>query len=301
MALAVFCSDIHLSHRPSVARSAESDWYAAMDRTLEQVRQICRDVEAPLVIAGDIFDRWNSPPELINFAIDQFHAFSHGVYAIPGQHDLPEHSNEQRHRSAYGSLERAGAIIHLDSERPAHHPSGWGLSWIHPFGWGTEVKPCEGVQNLNVVVIHAFIWKTGTGYPGASESSNVVQWKEKLKGYDLAFFGDNHKGFCYRGWLYNCGTLMRRKLDERDYKPCVLILKDDGLSVRPHFLDISQDKWIDDGLPEDVRDIYSEYLKDLGSLGSDSLDFREVVKQRLDERNASDGVRKMVLESLEQD
>src|SRR4051812_12555947 len=65
----LWCSDIHLSHKPPIARSAEPCWYSAMQRQLDELRSVALELDVPIFVAGDIFDRWNPPPELINFAI----------------------------------------------------------------------------------------------------------------------------------------------------------------------------------------------------------------------------------------
>ena len=54
-----------------------------MQRSLEQIRDLQKEFDCPVICAGDIFDKWNSPPELINFAYDNLPE----IYAIPGQHD----------------------------------------------------------------------------------------------------------------------------------------------------------------------------------------------------------------------
>ena len=136
--IAVLCSDIHLSHKPPVARSSEDDWYAAMARTLDQVLDISNEHTAPLIIAGDLFDRWNSQPELINFAMGSFRAFQHGVYAIPGQHDLPYHDYTEIHKSAYYTLVKAGVIIDIQPSSYGHHSSTKDITfWSFP--WSFDV------------------------------------------------------------------------------------------------------------------------------------------------------------------
>ena len=93
--VALVCSDIHLCHTRPTSRSAEPDWYEAMARRLHQVDEIASYQQVPVLCAGDVFDRWNSPPELINFAIKNMPP----MWAVPGQHDLPHHRLDEVHRS----------------------------------------------------------------------------------------------------------------------------------------------------------------------------------------------------------
>jgi len=130
--IAILCSDIHLCHTPPVARSAEPDWYVAMERQLDELRAVAEQHGAPIVCAGDIFDRWNSPPELINFAIQS----SPKMHSIPGQHDLPHHRYEDMQRSAYWTLVAAGVLTDLGTVPKV--VSNW-LA-VHPFPWGFPIK-----------------------------------------------------------------------------------------------------------------------------------------------------------------
>ena len=106
--IAIEVADLHLSHRGPSNRTAKPDWYEIMAYYLDQLTalQIKYD-HCPIVVAGDFLDHWNQPPELINFLIDEL---PENIYGIPGQHDLPNHSYDHIHRSAYWTLVEAGKI-----------------------------------------------------------------------------------------------------------------------------------------------------------------------------------------------
>ena len=98
--IAIFAADLHLSLKAPIWRSTEQDWFEAMLRPLVELRTLATLHNCPIVYAGDIFDKWNSPPELINFAIEHLPK----GHAIPGQHDLPLHNYEDIRKSAYWTL-----------------------------------------------------------------------------------------------------------------------------------------------------------------------------------------------------
>ena len=286
-AIAILCSDIHLSHVAPIARSAELNWYAAMSRSLNELSKLQSKLgSVPIICAGDIFDRWNSPPELVNFAIDRFPR----SIAIPGQHDIPNHNMGEIHRSAFWTLHRSGVLDLGDDNQPYKVSD---LITAHLFPWGSEVIPNVDDDGLfHLAVVHAYVWEGGFGFPGAPEGANLSRWKEKLKGYDAAVFGDNHQGFitkCCDCNVINCGAFFRRKSDERQYKPMVGILHSDGTIV-PYHLDVSADKFIEDDSPSvvsrDLSDPGVKFMEELGSLGPDSLDFRSAVRRRLDAMGA---------------
>jgi len=305
--IAILCSDLHFSHRPPVARSAEPDWYVAMERQWSQVRQAAKDDDIPVVIAGDIFDNWKSPPELVNFVIRLFRGLT--IYAIPGQHDLPNHVYADLHRSSYGTLIEAGAIENLDPTMDGGIPVGDSDKfWLWSFPWGFDVIPSPYEKEngeVKLAVIHKYVWTTErTCYPGAPAEQNLAGLKKQLEGYDAAVFGDNHKGFLTKSGdcdVLNCGGFIPRKSDERNYKPRFGLLFDDG-HIDQVMLDTSKDRWID---PEDVSKLIDEPMNLTGlidefeSLGADALDFAEALIRTM-ERNGTDAdVRAKVVQALE--
>lgn len=261
----------------------------------------------PLIIAGDVFDKWNSPPELINFAIDEFGKFGYGVYCVPGQHDLPGHNYEESYRSAYGSLIRSKVVVDVPGGK--YTPLANGLC-LHSFPWGFPVEPlAEDLRShldlqyrvkVNLAVVHAYIWKAGCSYPGADENKLVANVKESLSGYDAAVFGDNHIGFL-AGKILNNGGLMRRKIDEIDYQPSVGILTEGGVITR-HHLNCSLDVFID---REKYLDIeaeeldFSEYIEELKEIGVATLDFREELSRRMEVSKTDASVKSIVLSLLD--
>ncbi len=114
--IAILTSDWHLSHKPPIARVEEPDWYAAMERTVTQVVELQNKYDCPLVIAGDLFDKWNPPPQLINFALDELGSLTMRAVAVPGQHDLPFHSYDHVESSAYWALELGKRIVNVPHE-----------------------------------------------------------------------------------------------------------------------------------------------------------------------------------------
>lgn len=304
----MLCSDLHLSQRPPVARSVEPDWYSTMAGYLGQLRGLSEGHGTsgnplPVICAGDIFDRWNAPAELINFAL----AYLPRMYAVPGQHDLPHHSYEDIRKSAYWTLVEAGKIVNLEPGKPL----GVGTMQLWGFPWGTPVEPCPETAylGLDVAVIHSYLWteKSRSGYPGAPKEKRLVVYAKKLKGYDAAVFGDNHKGFqsfvpslgCR---VLNCGGYMRRKSDERDYQPTVGLLRSDGTITR-YKLDVSEDKFLDSGdIPQSLRDNnigFDTFLEELSAFGDAAINFNEAVHRLLEREKVSPVVKRIVLASLE--
>lgn len=301
--LAVLCSDIHFCHKKPSARSPEPDWYLAMVNPCEQLANIANQYDVPVVIAGDLFDRWNAPAELVNFAIVQLRRIKNPIFTIPGQHDLPNHNYDDIKRSAYWTLVEAQVINHLPASAPtlAH-----GMS-LHAFPWSYDVTPLRSKSSfVSLAVCHSYIHTSKTGYKGASESLLVNSYRKKLKGYDAAVFGDNHIGFLSgtvrgRKNLLNCGSFMVRKVDEIGRQPVVGLLHSNGNISRVE-LDTSLDQYVDVDASIELVEMalnMTDFVGALGALGQDSLSFFDQVKQFLETNDISTAVRKRVMEAVE--
>lgn len=292
--VAICCADIHLCHNPPVARSNEPDWYYAMSRTLGQLGKISKKYDAPIVCAGDIFDRWNSSPELINFAILQLPF----MYSIPGQHDLPSHNIEDIRKSAYWTLLQTETISHIDLPTMVEKNL-----FLWPFQWGEDIAPLDKSHDsdrMHVAVAHKYVWKPGYGFEGAPEENRVKAIISKLKGYDVAVFGDNHQGF-RNHQIFNCGSLMRRTIAQRDYEPQVGLLHQSG-HISTVKLDCSKDKMLNlESALEAVEKVIdmTDFLTELTGLGKTAIDFVQAVKQFLEQNNLGKRTRRLIEEVIE--
>jgi len=302
----ILVSDIHLQARPPVARSTEPDWWAAMARPLIEIQDLVKKYECPVLYAGDIFNRWDPRPEVINFALK----YLPKGFAIPGQHDLPNHNYDEIRRSAYWTLVEAGHLINL----PPGTPFAIGNLMIWAYPWGqlpTPLKPRDRDGKLRVALTHQFIWTENTGYPGAPTIERVSAHRHRLTGYDVGVFGDNHKGFTHLfgptgdgPCVFNCGGLMRRKVDEEYYRPGVGLLHIDGRVTR-HYLDISEDQFIHHTEAEEtVKELLgmTDFVSELQDLeASDALNFTVAIKRFLKDNKVAKRVTEIILQSCEGD
>jgi len=292
--IAVLCSDLHLSLTAPACR-ADPDWLHVQAEYLGQLREFSGRRNLPVLCAGDIFDRWNAPPELINFALEHL---PDGMICIPGQHDLPGHNLNEMHRSGYGVLVKANKIIDVSD-------GSWRTFddfFLKGFPWGNLLSPSGNQHGLKVALIHKYIWMPDFSYPGAPKESMAIAVEKELGGYDVAVFGDNHIHFSVSSppcHIWNCGGFIRRKSDEIAYQPSVGILHSDG-SIKRHRLDTSIDRFHPKSETRDAIAVnMKEFIQSLESLGEHGLDFREAVKRHLASDKVENSVRGIVLEAIE--
>lgn len=266
---------------------------------MKQVNDLAEEHKVPILCAGDIFDRWNPPPELIHFALKHL---PDEMICVPGQHDLPNHLMDQKHRSAYGVLVEAGKSIDLSHEL-TWDPDGEDFA-VYGFGWEQEIHPLKERKDgevQRIALIHRYVWKEGHSYPGAPETARIDKFTKALKGYDIAICGDNHQGFIADAGdcrVLNCGGFIRRKSDEIDYVPKVGLIYSDG-TVKRKPLDTSGDVFnlaVKDR--EEIPLNVKEFIEGLEKLGEHGLDFREAVINHLRKESIKPKVKEIILAAL---
>lgn len=301
--VAILCSDLHLSHKRPACRT--DDWYAVMQRQLLELDIVWRyfDKKPKIVIAGDIFDRWNSPPELVNLALQYFpKSKSNPPICIPGNHDLPLHSSEQISKSAYWTLVQSERIHHLATPLYSNNLETMFL----PFPYGKKVTKLEKEADvLHVAVVHDYIWTEGSGFPGAPGEQFYLHNYGTLGTYDVCVFGDNHKGFLFEDKnfsLFNCGAFMVRSAEQVMYNPWIGLLHRSG-KITPYQLDVRGDHLITkDGLDAVVTESLEEitqFVADVEQLNGDkSLSFDGAVERALRSQKLSREIKDLVLQAV---
>lgn len=302
--VALLCSDLHLSLRQPACR-ADDNWLEVQARYLQQLKDLAQEV--PVICAGDIFDNWNVPPELVNFALENL---PDEMVCVPGQHDLPNHRLDLMHRSGYGVLRKAGKIVDISNGLP-YIPSNqgfvaWGFPWSQPI---RRLKTTHQATKLpctpQTAVIHRYIWTdSDNSYQGATDNSHFKTFKQELSSYDAVVIGDNHKSWKVElptTHILNCGTFIRRKMDEALYAPTVGLLYEDG-TIKRQRLDVSEDKFHADAEErEEIAVNMQEFIDQLKGLGEHGLNFREAVRRRLTDDDVPPLVKEIVLRALDAD
>lgn len=208
------CADIHLCENAPTFRSEEPDWLAAQARQLEWLHQMVNKYDVPLVIAGDVFDRAQGSTRLVNFIADHIP----NALACPGNHDLPYHSLDRIDLSSYGSLLRMGK---LEGVRGVKHMNIHGTSVAFTlFPFGEPLHPCETEADVNVAVIHHFVWVGESTMAKIMPDCCLDDLLAQMQGFDYYIFGDNHEPFFVDN-VINCGSFFRRKKGDETYQPTV--------------------------------------------------------------------------------
>jgi len=298
-ALACFISDLHLSLTAPAARAAEPNWLDAQARPFAEFQKIRSDYGCPPVFCcGDIFDKWNAPPELINWAVHHLP----DMYAIPGQHDLPFHNMDLIEKSAFWTLIQTGTITPFPTQTNGILFDRQGLV-VLGFPFGEEVRPQKREDNkewIRVALTHQFLWGSERhAYPGAPESGRVIRHPE-FANWDFVFAGDNHCGFfsnsTSHGKVVNCGCFQRRSIKEQHYFPQVHFLMANR-KIHSVNMDVQGEQWsatVEEIVPSHD---FTSFLASLHNTASDAIDYNDAIRRAAD-NCGNDLVARKLLESI---
>jgi hypothetical protein len=206
-------------------------------------------------------------------------------------------------KTAYGTLCAAKHITSIDLNCVTL-PQPY---YLAGFPWGAELEPWDlfvserpHVRSVKqrIAIVHKCCCPSRNS--AQLYGSRAVDIIAALSKFDAIIVGDNHQGFQH-GKLFNCGTLMRRKIDEIEYRPRVGLLRAD-MTVEPHYLDCSRDKFADvKDLPKLVTVDLSEFLDELREAADATLNFRSTVQRACEQRGLPKPVVALVLKALDDD
>lgn len=308
--IAVLSSDWHLSLDPPACRAERGRaWQAVQQARVKELHAAVVEPggNLPLVIPGDLFDDgWRErkcPPELINFAMHLLEPFWGNVFAVPGQHDLPNHSYADVHRSAYWTLVKAQLVQNLAPGKAVI--PGDGTLTLHGFPWGFPITPLTSLHGkVALAVIHSYVWHGASKHAKAEKEDHVGQYGPKLAGYTAAAFGDNHAGFLVKDRRYdvtvmNCGTILRRTRGEKDYRPRYGVLFADG-HVEERFFQSPEAFLPEDEEAAPTLDV-GELVAGINDLGNMTLDFVAQCRAAMKRKNLSPEARRLMVQILSEE
>jgi DNA repair exonuclease SbcCD nuclease subunit len=145
-------------------------------------------------------------------------------------------------------LRAAGAIklvqnnplaAHYDSQRPSRNVILYG------FSWGDENLPERtNDEGTHILVIHSMIIESEKLWPGQEDYSKGSLLLKRT-GFDYIISGDNHKSFSNKfkdRMIINCGSLMRKNVDQKDHKPCLWIIDTETRKEKQIFIPVAPAK-----------------------------------------------------------
>lgn len=221
---AILTADWHLREDVPVCRI--DDFVTAQWSKVFFIAELQKKYNCPVIHSGDLFDHWKPSPALLSKTIEYI---PKKFYTVYGNHDLPQHSMELKHKSGVHTLATGG---HINLLEHGH------------FG---ESEPRLGMLfnagDVNMAVWHTFTYMGKEPWPGC-ESPTGNKLLRKYKDFDLIVTGDNHQSFFTEDngrLLVNPGSITRQTAKQHDFKPCVYLWHSEDNTVTRVYLPIDED------------------------------------------------------------
>lgn len=219
--------DMHITDNRPVNR-VDDYGETVLHKTGFIFRTADKEEVSAIVSPGDFTDTPSLSYSEFSDIVDLFKNYSDIPFLCTfGQHDMQYRTKVNTALSAFNSALDNFHILQAGAFRVIDHVGFYGCSYDED-----PVDPAEVIKSevhTNVLLIHRMllnkkIWSTQTEFENAR--SFLRQHK-----YDLIVSGDNHQSFenhtTDNRWLFNCGAMMRNKIDMIDHKPYVVLFDTD--------------------------------------------------------------------------
>lgn len=276
---AILVSDIHLTDVTPVSRT--DDYIKAQERKLKFLQDLSKKHQALILHGGDLFHSWKASPWLLAWA---YLNLPTPMVTIAGNHDLPQHSIDQYHRSALHALETVmeGRLTVL-MDNPSEYRIG----------------------ERKILILHQLIWpesqRSLRNMVGGLTARDVL---EKYPGYDLILTGDNHTPFIEEKdgcILVNPGSTMRSTADQEDHRPRCYLYYAESNTVEPVYLPI-EDGVLDRSHRDKVQERnerLSAYIERIGMNWEVGLSFRQNLEAFFQKNNTPKKVVELIWSHME--
>mgnify|MGYP003394041197 CR=1 FL=1 len=220
--------DWHITDKKPENR-VDNYWEIAK-RKIIFILQTAREEKINVILQpGDFTDspsmQWNVFIELKQL----FYEFEEiKIFSIYGQHDL---RYRNKGNTVLDALEASCSNIRLS----------WGEPFIYSSSYNEEIPKIRDSKEFNILLIHRMILqeKIWSGQTEYSDAANFL----RTNPFQLVVSGDNHQGFiCDQKitgkQLFNCGALLRSKIDQVDHKPFIVIYDTETREYKQIFVPI---------------------------------------------------------------
>lgn len=272
---AIILGDLHLREDQPTCRT--DNYWSTQWKKLYFIKRLQQAHECPVLQPGDFFDHWKPSPRLI---AKTFLEMPDNIWAVYGNHDLPQHSIELRDKCGLYAL-AAGApekiTIPVDAERR--------------------------IANRRVLMLHTPVYEheVPPWHIGALSAKRMF---ELYPEFDLIVTGDVHDRFIvsYKGrLLVNAGSMTRMTADQINHIPAVYLWYADDNTVREVPLPIEQGvitrEYLEQQKEREAR--YQAFIDRLKMEGHPELSFRNNLDKHFQTNNTLPSVRRLIYQMLE--
>ena len=261
---------------------------------------------------GDMFNSHKASDFLkqhyINYFLDRLNitdGHTRDFFTIFGQHDLRYHSSDRKN-TPLRVLESSEACTVLSNDMPVsvlddnnrmHH--------FYGANWGEEIPELvDDPQAIHILLIHTLVVEDIEGW---EEKFIYADNMFKFCKHDFMICGDNHLRFTKQKGMrtvFNCGSLMRTRIDQADHKPAVYVLDTADMSWWEALVPIKPFEEVMDVRTATAKKERNEELESFveklsGDIEIQGLDFKRNVSTYLSENKEDPRVEQFILEVMQ--
>ena len=177
---------------------------------------------------GDLCDKWIARDKFkvkwinyLNFYIRNLGAPN--LITVYGQHDARYHTSNIED-TPLGVLRAGVGFTIIEHDQPQMFGAIIDYTDIYGAGWGKPIPKIIHPDHFNILVTHRMIVRDKLW--AEQENYEVVGTFLRQNKFDLIVSGDNHTKFSHKynhKYLFNCGSLMRNRIDQDSHHPAVII------------------------------------------------------------------------------
>jgi DNA repair exonuclease SbcCD nuclease subunit len=273
---AILTGDFHLRETSPICRT--DDFWKAQWNKVDFIRDLQEKYQCPVLHSGDLFNHWKPSPYLLSTAIkklpDQF-------FTVFGNHDLPQHSLEQKEKCGIETLKMAGKLTVLDGIHWEQDPAGIG----------------------EFVIWHVMTYIGKSPWPGCTDLT-AFEILEKYPDFDLIVTGHNHKTFTWQignRLLVNPGSLTRMSADQTEHEPCVFLWYSETNTVKRVTLPFEKHVISRDHIdqPQERRERMEAYINNMQTGWQVGLSFEKNLERFFSNNKVTKKIRSIIWDSLE--
>jgi len=262
---AILTADWHFRDDQPVCRL--DNFMETQIRKLQWICGIWKKYDCPLICAGDVFDYWKSSPFLISQLLTLLPT-DRQVFAVWGNHDLPQHSLELQQKSALYTLVKAERVKILP-----------GVHW----GQVPDVNSGMEIDGKKVLVWHVGVFDSPPAWTGDADFSAIDILNTHTE-YDLIVTGHYHTPLVKKlgnRLLVNPGSISRQTADQIESTPRVYLWYAETNSVEeliiPHRKGVISREHLEKKEEQLAR--YQAFITHLKSDKGVGLSFRQNLEQ----------------------
>lgn len=294
----LFLSDLHLREDTPTCRT--DDFVEAQTIKLQFIKNLQKQWQCPVFIPGDLFHKWKSAPYLLAWAIENL---PDHIIAIPGQHDLPEHSMEKLNKASIYVMEKAGKVKILSEGEYVDIATDSNPILVYGYPFGSKLEGVEKQEGVfKVALCHTLTYSQKIPYPGCTLDS-AGQLLKKMSGFSLVIVGDNHLQFTAtigNRTLISPGSMSRQSADQIDFGPCCYAYYVEERKIEPIYLPIEEGVVSREHLErQEQRDgRIDAFVSRLNTEWESGVSFEENLERIIAENKVKDAVKNIIYAAI---